>query len=501
MSRRGASSTRNCSSPPSATGTSSRSKRPPSIAAIARRFDSSAYASSCSAGDPPLLRDLLRRDPLIDDRPPGRDLLVQPGKALDTEVRPHRHARHRLDARRDDDVEMAGLDRGGGVEGRLHRRAALPIDGRRRDGLGPSGDERGDPRDVEGLLADLRHAPHLDVLDLGRIEPDPADEAVQRIGREIVRANAGERSVAAADRRSDGVDDECLGHAATLPARPRLSGACSGCGLRQRSTESTRACAPRRGEACLARVWGDGRSTPVQHASVRRYAAIDSARMTTTATDRKLLIDGDWVETGSWLEVASPFDGSPVARVAKVGAAETRRAIDAAARAMESTVARSQARGDPRPGRRCARPPRRRSRPADLRRGGEAAESRTRGGGACDVDLHDGRGRGAHAGRADGADGRVTGAARGSSRSRCAGRSASSARSHRSTSRSTSSPTRSRRHSPRGAPSSSSRRRRRRSRHSCSPSSKHGPGCPPAGSTWSSGRRPRSGTCSSTTSA
>jgi len=56
--------------------------------------------------------------------------------------------------------------------------------------------------------------------------------------------------------------------------------------------------------------------------------------MATTATERALLIDGEWVETGEWLEVRSPYDGSLVARVAKAGADETRRAIDAAERAM-----------------------------------------------------------------------------------------------------------------------------------------------------------------------
>ena len=38
------------------------------------------------------------------------------------------------------------------------------------DGLGPAGDERGDPADVQRLLADLRHAAHLHVLDLTGIE-------------------------------------------------------------------------------------------------------------------------------------------------------------------------------------------------------------------------------------------------------------------------------------------------------------------------------------------
>src|SRR6266566_3157440 len=53
--------------------------------------------------------------------------------------------------------------------------------------------------------------------------------------------------------------------------------------------------------------------------------------MAVTATERKLLIAGEWIETGDWLDVRSPYSGELVARVAKGGAAETRRAIDAAA--------------------------------------------------------------------------------------------------------------------------------------------------------------------------
>ncbi len=60
--------------------------------------------------------------------------------------------------------------------------------------------------------------------------------------------------------------------------------------------------------------------------------------MATTATERKLLIGGDWVETGEWLEVRSPYDGSLVGRVAKAGAGETRRALDAAEAAMQEPI-------------------------------------------------------------------------------------------------------------------------------------------------------------------
>ncbi len=56
--------------------------------------------------------------------------------------------------------------------------------------------------------------------------------------------------------------------------------------------------------------------------------------MSVTATERKLLIGGEWLETGDWLEVRSPFSGEIVARVAKAGAAEAKTAIDAAEQAM-----------------------------------------------------------------------------------------------------------------------------------------------------------------------
>src|SRR5262245_18017438 len=60
--------------------------------------------------------------------------------------------------------------------------------------------------------------------------------------------------------------------------------------------------------------------------------------MATTAVERRLLIDGEWVETGDWIDVHSPYDRSLVGRVAKGGATETRRAVDAAARAMKAPL-------------------------------------------------------------------------------------------------------------------------------------------------------------------
>ncbi len=60
--------------------------------------------------------------------------------------------------------------------------------------------------------------------------------------------------------------------------------------------------------------------------------------MATTAVERRAFIDGEWVETGEWVEVRSPYSGEVVGRVTKAGAAEAQRAVDAAARAMESPL-------------------------------------------------------------------------------------------------------------------------------------------------------------------
>jgi acyl-CoA reductase-like NAD-dependent aldehyde dehydrogenase len=60
--------------------------------------------------------------------------------------------------------------------------------------------------------------------------------------------------------------------------------------------------------------------------------------MAVTATERKLLIGGEWVETGEWQDVRSPYSGDVVGRVAKAGADETRRAIDAAEAAMREPL-------------------------------------------------------------------------------------------------------------------------------------------------------------------
>jgi len=57
-----------------------------------------------------------------------------------------------------------------------------------------------------------------------------------------------------------------------------------------------------------------------------------------TETGKRLLLGGEWVETGGWIEVRSPYSGAVIARVPKAGAPETKRAIDAAAEAMREPL-------------------------------------------------------------------------------------------------------------------------------------------------------------------
>jgi acyl-CoA reductase-like NAD-dependent aldehyde dehydrogenase len=60
------------------------------------------------------------------------------------------------------------------------------------------------------------------------------------------------------------------------------------------------------------------------------------ATQTVEAVDHKLFAAGEWIETGEWAEVNSPYDGTPVGRVAQGDAALVDRAVRAAQEAFES---------------------------------------------------------------------------------------------------------------------------------------------------------------------
>jgi acyl-CoA reductase-like NAD-dependent aldehyde dehydrogenase len=60
------------------------------------------------------------------------------------------------------------------------------------------------------------------------------------------------------------------------------------------------------------------------------------ATQTVQAVDHKLLVAGEWLETGEWSEVQSPYDGSVVGRVPTADADLVDRAAKAARRAFEA---------------------------------------------------------------------------------------------------------------------------------------------------------------------
>jgi len=60
--------------------------------------------------------------------------------------------------------------------------------------------------------------------------------------------------------------------------------------------------------------------------------------MAAPVSDHPLLVGGEHVETGAWIDVRSPYSGDVVGRVAKGGADEARQALDAAAAAFRDPL-------------------------------------------------------------------------------------------------------------------------------------------------------------------
>ena len=65
------------------------------------------------------------------------------------------------------------------------------------------------------------------------------------------------------------------------------------------------------------------------------------ATETIQATDYKLYVAGEWIETGEWSEVKAPYDETLIARVPKGDAALVEKAASAAAAAKCSKCRRS----------------------------------------------------------------------------------------------------------------------------------------------------------------
>src|SRR6266699_1704840 len=154
-----------------------------------------------------LVRHEVGRDALLHDL-----VFLEELRAQGAGVRSERHAGHRLDAARDDDVGLARHHFHRGEVERLQAGGAHPVHARARDRLRESGDERCEPSDVHPLLVDLRDASEDDVLDDLRLDAGAVGEGPQRERGEVVGPPLFQGAAAPADRRPHGFDDHGLGH-------------------------------------------------------------------------------------------------------------------------------------------------------------------------------------------------------------------------------------------------------------------------------------------------
>ena len=183
------------------TGTTSVAKAPDSPASAARRCDRAANSSSSAAREAPLRGDQLGRDALVHEPLGVARAHARPVGVGARGTRAERHAAHRLDAARDDDVGVTGEHRLRGERGGLLARSALPVDGRARHGLGEARGEHGVAGDVVALLADLADASADHVVDEPGVEVVADDERVEHAGEQVDRMHAGEDAARACRAR------------------------------------------------------------------------------------------------------------------------------------------------------------------------------------------------------------------------------------------------------------------------------------------------------------
>ncbi len=172
------------------------------------------------AADVPLLGDHLGRAELADllvaiARLPSGRLGERSREAVlvsDQHRGGDRDGAHVLQAAGDDEVLRSGHHALGGEVHRLLRRAALAVDRHAGHVVGESRDEPGRTGDVTGLRADRVAAAHDDVVDGARVDASAIDERLEHVAAEIGGVHLGERTAAAADRRTYGVNDECFSH-------------------------------------------------------------------------------------------------------------------------------------------------------------------------------------------------------------------------------------------------------------------------------------------------
>ena len=144
------------------------------------------------------------------------------GSAVGARVGAEADAAHRLDAAGDADVDGARRDEAGDQVVGLLPAAALAVDRRGADLLGQPGDQPGDPGDVVGLLAGLGDAAADDLLDVAGVDAGLLHERLLRRAQQLGGVQAGQPSVALADRAAGGFDDDRVTHSVRLEHVPLL---------------------------------------------------------------------------------------------------------------------------------------------------------------------------------------------------------------------------------------------------------------------------------------
>ena len=189
----------------------SRSKRPSVRRARGQSMRTEAELVLLGARDLPAVGDQLGgetlRDQLVALHQLRRKRRAQP---LLGDVRAHRHAAHVLHSGADHHVMHARRDQPRGEAHRLLSGAALPVDRARRRAHGQARLQPCVPRDVVGLLADLRDAPGDNVLDEPRLDPRPLDHRPVGAAEQLVRVHVAVDplgAVSSSDRRTRGLDD------------------------------------------------------------------------------------------------------------------------------------------------------------------------------------------------------------------------------------------------------------------------------------------------------
>ena len=116
----------------------------------------------------------------------------------------------------DTDVDRAGGDQTGNQMIRLLGATALAVDRGRADLFGQARGQPGDPGDVVGLLAVLRHATADDLFDGRGIDSGLLDQSLLHPTQNFRRVQSGKPATALSDRASGGFDDHRITHAVRL---------------------------------------------------------------------------------------------------------------------------------------------------------------------------------------------------------------------------------------------------------------------------------------------